>query len=258
MLQTAKGIVLQRRDEGESDTLAHMIVESGERITLRVYGIRASKKRGNLLTEPGNLLKATYYAKTPTFGSLKEAVIRDGYGEIKSNYRDVLVMSYVLDITHKAMQGNNSNEMFLLLKGALDEFRKACIEGYDRNFAFSLLSFYKVRLFKLLGLLGDTDFCSSCGGELEGKAAWMAPEMFFQCPRCNGGADSRDYEIAGFVRLFSRTRFQKACEHLTQGLSTGILPGFDHKLAKSLDHYFSVPSKAGEQLYGQINGRGFD
>lgn len=252
MLKSGKGIVLHRRKDREADTVMRVLLESGENVSVRLHGIRASKKRSQTLTEPGALVHITYYAKERFSSSLKEGEVADRYEEIKSGYGEVLLVSYLLELTNRAAQ-DVSPDLYRLLKGALDQLRQDRIPvQQSAESLYLFVSFYKVRLLKLLGLLGDAEHCALCGQELGEHASWAAPEMSFHCGDCSTKTLDDGY-AARCIHVCSRMRFGNAFERLlADGAAEQRLAEFrrlDETLGKCLQYYYSSQSVAGPQLY---------
>ncbi|MCR9142538.1 MAG: DNA repair protein RecO [bacterium] len=224
MLQSGPGIVLNRRNAGEADAIGRVLFESGEAREVRSHGVRKSKSRSNLLLEPGSLVHLTYYqseerpgvsADAVIFASLKEGHVVERFASLKEDgYDGLLVLSYFLELANFGSRAGDSPELFLLLKGTLEELATPCEAGL-KAFRFTMLSiFFKVRVLKILGLVGDARSCAECGGELREEALWNVPEVFFSCDACASDANIPDAYSARVVAAAAGMRYGKFAEYL--------------------------------------------
>ncbi|MEQ9364300.1 MAG: DNA repair protein RecO [Leptospirales bacterium] len=229
MLQSAPGIVLNRRNAGEADAIARVLLESGQVREIRAHGVRKSRSRSNLLLEPGSLVHLTFYESeerpgvsvdSVIFASLKEGHVLERYGALKdAGYDGLLILSYFLELATFGSRAGDSPELFLLLKGTLEELAAPRAVGL-KSYRFTLLSiFFKARVLKNLGLVGDARSCAECGGELKDLALWNLPEVFFSCDNCATGANAPDAYSARIVAAAVGMRFGKFAQYLAGWLS---------------------------------------
>lgn len=256
MLTKATGIVLRRSKMKEADLSVQVLAESGGLVELYVHGIRASKSRSQLLAEPGTLIHFDFYEKDERGGSLKEGEILDRFDEIKSDYLGTLVLSYLLELVGLAARGEATPETYQLLLGALGEIRAAGTRASAderRLFLIQLLAFFKIRLLRILGLLGDTEHCDTCGNSLGDRAGWAVPEMTFRCGR-HAEVSSRDEAwMAGLIGHAAVTRFQRLRASLPdRGPGLDVWKRLDEWLSRCLEHYFATPSTVAPQLYQRL------
>lgn len=270
MLQSASGIVLSRRNVGEADAIGRVLFESGTAKDIRVHGIRKSRSRSNLLLEPGSLVRLTYYeseerpgvsAESLQFASLKEGHVIERFGALKdSGYRGLLILSYFLELAEFGSRAGEASELYLLLKGTLEELSRSTDAAGDR-FQFTLLSiFFKTRVLKVLGLVGDARACSECGRELGDLALWNLPEVFFSCEQCAPEANSADAHSARIIAAAAGLRFGRFAEYLAGWRTTAtddatLPPWFYHteeRLLRSMEHYQGGPLRAAKQLREQM------
>lgn len=269
MLNKATGIVLRRDKAKEADLSVQVLLESGKLVRLYLHGIRASRTRSQLLAEPGTLIRCDYYEKDEAGGSLKEGEILDRYEELKGDYLDTLALSYLLEAAGLAAKGEATPEVYQLLIGALGEIRaytaeaKATAAAPDaasttaeerrKFFLIQLLAFFKIRLLRILGLLGDSRHCDVCGTELGARAGWAVPEMTFRCARHADESSQAEAWMAGLITRAAATRFQT----LRAGLGDPDLEPetwrrLDEWLSRCLEHYFATPSAVAPQLYRRL------
>ncbi len=287
MLQSASGIVLNRRNVGEADAIAGVLFESGVTRDVRSHGVRKSRSRSNLLFEPGSLVRLTYYESeerpgvspdSRIFASLKEGHVVERFGALKdSGYEGLLVLSYFLELASFGSRAGDAPELFLLLKGTLEELTNplspelAPLENAElKSFRFTLLSiFFKVRVLKILGLVGDARSCAECGRELGELAFWNVPEVFFSCDGCAPDAGAADAYSARMVAAAASMRYSKFAEYLAgwrsgaqsaeagaaREIRDGLPPWVSHteeRLLQCMEHYQGGPLRAATQLREQL------
>ncbi len=259
-LLTEKGFVLNRRKVGEADVILTLLRENGPIVRVKVHGILQSRKRSNLLTEPGCYISATYYHKEDAPGSLKEGHVIERFEELKSGYDDMLLLSYLLELTGASAGGEDTHDLFVLLRGCLRELQSlsAADKRTTRDIRL-LLGFFKVRLCKILGILGDPGHCSECGAELNGPASWSLPEMNFLCENCSVNADEIEGGLSGLVRLAGDYRFANFLKRLpelpaaTKVTHEDALTRWDDALGQCLEEFFGAPLQSATAFYGRLN-----
>jgi len=274
MLRTEQGIVIKRFPYSEANTGIKILTEEGQILTLTAYGILSSKKRSNLISEPGSLISVTYYEHTHSTGALKEGNVVEDFEEIKKNYDSLLVLSYILELTDAAVKGEKNSGFYNLLYGALQEMKKTDI--FERGFKmkknrssldnlgdifwlYAFLGFYKIRIVKLLGLLGDTGICANCGNPLGGRVKFAVPDVSFLCENCTDGTSASEASASGahmaeWIRFAAVNRFQKYLSYLPPTSETIMesLTEMDHYLNRTLEYFFSKILTSKIQLYKYI------
>src|SRR5262245_19816807 len=119
MIRAANAIVLRRQTDREADTTARLLLETGESLHVRMHGIRSSKQRSTLISEPGSLINITFYINENGSASLKEASVSNRFDDIKASYGDTVVLSALLECTAEAAKGEPQADLYELLLGAL-------------------------------------------------------------------------------------------------------------------------------------------
>ena len=275
MLERLTGFVLKRRRVGEADLIVHILEEEGRVLELKAHGLLASRRRSNLIAEPGSLISAVYYKKEG-LGSLKEGQILERYEDVKEGYLNLLILAYVLELTESAARNHETSGIFPLLKGALSVIRESLADwkvktsgktddprSPDSNrlrWSGLFLAFYKIRLLKLLGILADTSCCTECAESLEAEAFWSFPETGFICHRCSINASREEGVMARLITLAGVRRFSNFLLDIRSVLSGNILTDdaldiiirLDQRLGKCLEYYYNRPLASGPPLYREL------
>ena len=255
MLIKTTGIVLRRAKQKESDLSVQLLDEDGALIELYMHGIRASKSRSQLLAEPGTLIRCEYYQKDERGGSFREGAILDRFDELKGDYTGTLVLSYLLEMIGLAARGGPMPENYQLLNGAMEHLRGSPAgTGPARGlFHLRLLAFFKVRLLRILGLMGDCEHCEICGNPLGERAGWNVPEVSFRCRRHAEEHSREEAWMAVFLTRAAVTRFDPLLAWIGQDSPPlEVWRRMDEWLSRCLEHYFATPSTVSMQLYKQL------
>ena len=263
-----QGIVLGRRNFAEADVILDLLPESGPPESVKAHGIRASRKRSQIITEPGSRVALVYYRGKNGPGSLKEGEVLERFQELKSSYENSLLLAYILELTAGAAWGNEGSALLQLLEGALRALQERRIDLRERPsdessaqgeriWLFELLGFYKTRLLSILGLLGDCEHCSLCGEELGRRACWPGPlEVSFTCEKCSPEAGESEAWQARAVSLAQSRKFARFLEFLPPAPEDLLeaTRALDLRLGRALEAQFTRPPASRKEFYGRALG----
>ena len=255
-LEKTCGIVLHRKKIGEAHSIVQLLTEEDALLALRFHNIYLSKKRSRLLTQPASRIAIDYYTTSQNISSAKEGSILAAFHPTQANYDDLLIMSYLLDLTLGGAKYGTSQGLYMLIQGSL---RTLCQKRDDNQARLALVIFFQVRLLKILGLLGETKHCSQCSAPLKRQAHWCLPEMRFLCQACAPHKATRKaFLMAQTVAAASSQRFsvfydsgknkknensfhmQNHCNSLWHNLNT-CLENFHGKPFASAKQFISGP-----------------
>jgi DNA repair protein RecO len=273
VLQSATAIVLTRRKVGEADAIVRVLLESGATREIRLHGIRKSRQRSNLLLEPGSLVRLTYYEGEESpgvtgghrpFASLKEGHVVERFSRLKdAGYGGLLILSYFLELAGFGARAGEAPELFLLIKGTLEELAALQDPVRERQ-RFALLAiFFKVRVLKTMGLVGDARACTECGRDLADLALWILPEVHFQCEQCAPDAGPVDARAARVIAAAGGMRFARFAGYLAgwpewnpDQPASADLPEWmlyvEQRLIQCMEHYQGGPLRAAVELREQL------
>ncbi len=249
MLVSAEGIVLQRWKEGDENAVL-LILTSVDLVKLRVHGILKSKNRSRLLIEPGSIIQINYYSKQESISSAKNIDLVDRLENIKSDYKGLQVLTYFLDLTIRCTPGSELSQLYLLLKGTiltLNELRKNIAIDELISEIRLLLIFFKIRLLKILGLLGDSTICNQCGTTLNRKNARVTDNLNFLCSKCHKKSQAYT-EIAYMFFFAANFRFSKFLNEMRDS-SLKHLNKSNSLIDNSLDNYLNERPREYENIY---------
>lgn len=263
-LLKTRGIVLSHRPLYESDEMACIFTENGTMLELRAHGIRHSRRRSQLLFEPGCLVSLEYYGHTSGLSSLKEGGLESRHELLKQDYLSLLTLSLFLELTALAASYDKAPKLFILLEGALQQLElwarddkdsnDKARDDKDRERLFLLLSFFQVRLLKLLGLLGSPEFCSSCDSPLGSRALWHFPETHFSCQFCAPQSAGRDAYIARTIALAVSQKFGYFCRHIPSEVAKEI-GAVAKQLGQSIESFQGSPLRTAIPFYRYMGSK---
>lgn len=249
MIERVVGIVLSRKKHGEADALLQIISEGGEKLSLKLHGIFASKKRSAIAAEPGTIVQFIYYTEGQ-FHSVKEAEVIERFTSLKDDYKSLVLLAAILEVTELSLNGPSAPEVYILLKSALEflAFRTTSIE--ERTF-FALLSFYKIRICSHLGIMADPQTCAECGKELRAISHWMMPELRFLCENCGQNPTAEHFGFADFMARSLSSKFKNVMSAYDSVTQDGFY-NLERNLNLVLETFFQRPLKGAKEWTGLV------
>ncbi|GIX40329.1 MAG: hypothetical protein KatS3mg129_0062 [Leptospiraceae bacterium] len=229
-LEKGIGIILKKKEINEKDVIIDVLIknndESYHRKKFIVYGILKSKKRNPIIVEAGNLIQLDYYdKKNLDILNVKEINLINRFYELKNNYEKLLFLSQILELSHYASitDAHSLKDVFILLLSALqylEDYHKKqyqkiedLLEKLSLSFKEIFLLFFSVRLLKIMGYVGDLNFCSSCNKEISIKAKWQEG-LYFYCDECDPTSNEIDFIYLQILRLITKFKFNNFLEQL--------------------------------------------
>ena len=265
MIQKARGIILKRTTVKESDVLLEVLTAEGDLLQLYHHGILATRRRSLLAIEPGSLVEIDYSGNADQPASIRNTFVEHRFDGAKNSYDSLLLVSVLLDLIRFSSRGEKAPGFFSLLQGALkelDETEGSSKSGFpegvpgwiQENHGFLLLTFFKIRLMHLSGILGDPGHCESCGRALEKTAHWKREEISFLCPVCSSGADRRDGQAARILGATLKKRFRDFLGAWTESQRNDLMlfSYIHHRLDPALETYLGKTPGSQKELYLKI------
>lgn len=246
MIQSIHGIVLRRRKDSESDVVVSLLSREGAVVQLRHHGIEESRNRSASSTEIGCIVDVRAHMRSETSGSIKEASVLERFDNWKGGYRQLSLLSSILEFVHGAAAAGESGEMYRLLLGALREGQKnpAAFTAQGASIFFSAL---RLRGLASAGLLGDCAHCSSCGVRLGQKALWLIPELSFLCSQCAETSNELDARLALTIQRILHEPFSNLASGRQED-TQNLLQILAEKLSACVRYALPFPSPAADAL----------
>ncbi len=135
------GIVIKRKNIGESDKLITVLTKTFGKIRIKAIGVRKINSKRSPHVEPLNLTSLSFY-KGKAAPILTEAYTRNSFPDIKNNLKKVGYAYYVCELVDVLCPDNQESERpFLLLYDILEKLSR----GFDvdlviKKFEIDLLS----------------------------------------------------------------------------------------------------------------------
>lgn len=192
------GIILNKFPYRERDLVLHLLLRSGHKLSLMVYGGRGGgKKMKPALLEPGYLARFEISPQSKELCVAKEYSLDWRHEEVRNEYQAFLLMSFYLELIDKvAPEANlkdsddNLNEeyvgLFRVLSNALFYLDHAL-----KNKVFSPFAHLELFLIKMsfeLGVAPAFSKCTYCSCDLaiSNVASFEMQHGGFSCANCMG------------------------------------------------------------------------
>lgn len=238
-----EGIVLRRRDFGESDRILVLFTKKLGRISGIAKGARkpSSKISGHLelfsrvsfLVSRGRNLQLITQAETiESYDHLREDLSGIGQG------------SYLVELVDTVTMEEGSNVR-------LYELLAATLKALDTGLApMIVIRFFELQLLGLAGFQPEFFICVECGEAITEQDQYLSGELGgVICPKCIPGVGRADYRpvsarILKYLRHFQRSSLQDL-------LLLKIPPGLEKDLEESIRYYLN------HTLEGRLNSPEF-
>jgi len=224
-----EGIVLRRRDFGESDRILVIFTKKLGRISGIAKGARkpSSKISGHLelfsrvsfLVSRGRNLQLITQAETI-----------ESYDQLRADLSGIGQGSYLVELVDAVTMEEGSNvRLYELLTTTL----KALDRGLDRTV---VIRFFELHLLGLTGFQPEFFICVECGEAITEQDQYLSGELGgVICPKCVQGIRGVDYRPVSARILKYLRHFQRSS--LTDLLALNIPPGLQKDLEESIRYY---------------------
>jgi DNA repair protein RecO (recombination protein O) len=196
-IQKATGIVLSSRQIGESDYLCTIYTKEFGKRDFVFKGLRKSKKRPQVISEPGTLADVVYY-----FHDDKMSYIVNEFNILKHNVRlrndlkKIYLLYFVLALIEKTTGYNDKNKyLYDLISAGIDN-----IPGTEFHEHFSV--FFTLHLLKQHGILPDFQNCKICGKTDNSGFHIDTLDFHPVCGRCIGSIRNKTVSFNKLTRDF--------------------------------------------------------
>ena len=240
-----KGIVVASKLMGEADSVITLLCESGTKAKFRLKGIKKSKNRPIIASEPGALISIDYYShKNVEVFNVKEVSIIERFENPKASYEGFLLITYFCELIDTILPNGDSHaKCFELFYAAMSVLNAG-------KFQPLILPFFKLRLLSLLGLVSKEFFCSVCEESLltKNSASLQFQNLEMICGDCNPTRKNQILSIRLMHRIF-KNRFANLSQ---EEISFSVIVDLDQVLNDYLRTYLNVNLKAFDLFYKSI------
>lgn len=178
-IQKSIGVVLSSTQSGEADCFTRMYTKEFGKRNFLLKGIKKSKRRSSVISEPGTIANLVYYFhEDKNLYIVNEFRVHMHYLSIRDDLISILLLYFLLEIVEKTTAFNDTNKsIFDLLTTAIGIISKT---DYKEHLAVSFI-FY---LLKLHGILPDFTVCKRCGQPAAGKLIIDTLDFHPLCSNC--------------------------------------------------------------------------
>jgi len=158
-IQKDIGIILSSKTYGEGDVFSRIFTKNFGKKDFIFKGIKKSKKRSSLGSEPGTIIEFIYYDQKKSIPIINEFKVERVNLEIRKNYNQIFQLCFLLEIVEKTVGDHDPNEkIFNLLFYALSSLSQT-------EFKINFSLFFIIHLLKHHGILSPFERCKICDGQ---------------------------------------------------------------------------------------------
>ncbi|MFH0976701.1 MAG: DNA repair protein RecO [Spirochaetota bacterium] len=224
-IQKATGIILSSREFGEADYICTIFTKEFGKRDFVFKGLRKSRKRPQLVSEPGTTAKIIYYFHDDKLSYIvNEYQILNHNIDIRNNLKNIYLLYYMLALVEKTTGYNDRNVSIFNLAAAGIE--NISLNDFPEHFSV----FFTLHLLKLHGILPDFQRCKLCGNA-DSTLYIDTTDFHPVCGKCFGSCQGRT------IHLKKNTK-----EYLLKSLACKFA-SIDHSLFKSehiIDLLFAI------------------
>lgn len=240
-LLTTDGIVLTRRLAGESDFICSIYTRDHGRKQFIFKGLKKSRKRPVSLSEPGSVIRITYYSKenspVNTVSSFEHILLAPA---IRKEAVKIHALYYIVELVEKTSgEGDSAAGLYNLISSGIEALEKTVTVMH-----FNL--FFTIRYMAMQGILPATGRCVHCGAENAASYDVDSHTLTFTCSSCSDyeGADISG-RTADFMRRSESERFSLI---ETAGVPEKEVSLLFIKTAGFIENYFGFRFKSLDML----------
>lgn len=236
-----EGIVLRRRDFGESDRILVVFTRKLGRISGIAKGARkpSSKISGHL-----ELFSRSSYliSRGRNLQLITQAETLDSYDHLRQDLPGIGLGSYVVELVDAVTTEEGSNvKLYETLAAVLD----ALNSGLNSEI---VIHYFELQLLGLTGFRPEFYRCAECGDPIIEQDQFLSGELGgVVCPRCVhtiGGTDFRPVSarILKYLRHFQRSKLQDLLHlEIPRDIQTGLEASIRYYLDHTLESRLNSP-----------------
>lgn len=206
------GIILNKRDIGETDRIYTIFTLEGGKVRSVAKGVRKSQAKLAASLENVTLADVTI-VRSRGMGKITSAIVENNFSALKRDCDALLETFAGLSIFEKMVDFENPDaRVFALLKDYLEAMDFCAANSGNEKYALIRLAFV-VKLLDALGYALEVDSCVSCGKKLsENFLCFSSQHGGALCEDCAQGNSSSTLPVKAnaikLLRLFLRNNIQ--------------------------------------------------
>lgn len=246
-LLSTDGIVLTRRLSGESDFICSIYTRDQGRKPFIFKGLKKTRKRPVSLSEPGSVVRITYYSKEnstiSTVASFEPVFLAPG---IRKDAMKIHSLYYMVELVEKTSgEGDSASGLYKLISSGIEALEKT-VQVMHFNLFFTL------RYMAMQGILPGYGRCIHCGSVDASSYDVESYTLNFTCSSCSEYEGS---DISGGTAIFMR---RSASERFSS-IETADVPENEvtlllMKTAGFIENYYGFRFKSLDMLMISRNG----
>ncbi len=209
------GIILDKRDVGETDRIYSIFTLENGKIRVLAKGVRkANAKLAGFLEN--FTLAEIFIAKSQGMGKITGSIVVDSFGEIRKNLSILQDAFGAVKIFNKLTKEENKDQIiFELLKSYLETLDSLALQKKEEKTEAVFLGFL-FKLFEELGYKMEINDCLKCGSKIkEGNNFFDPKQGGIICEKCSsesGGKIKVNSNSIKIIRIF----FQNSIKSLVK------------------------------------------
>ncbi|HON79783.1 MAG TPA: DNA repair protein RecO [Spirochaetota bacterium] len=250
-IQKSTGIVLSSFSGGEADRIARIFTREYGKRSFVFKGIRKSRKRSALVSEPGTVVDLVYYYhEDRDYQVAGEFQVRNHFYSIREDLSRIFHLYLMLETVEKTTGFNDpGTKIFDLLNSGIETLASS-------PFPVNVTLFFLVHLFRLNGILPDFSSCKVCGKRDLSGFTLDFNDCTPVCGACSGG--SRAHRSSSFS-AGTGDFLQRAVTRKFRDIDHSVFSAEElHHVLFSMcifvEHYFHIMLKSKELLFSNQRG----
>lgn len=240
-LLNTDGIVLNRRLSGESDFICSIYTRDHGKKQFIFKGLKKTRKRPVSLSEPGSVIRITYYSKenspVNTVSSFEHLLLAP---KIRKEAVKIHSLYFIVELVEKTSgEGDSAAGLYNLISSGIET-----LEHTGSVMHFNL--FFTIRYMAMQGILPVTGRCIHCGSEDAVSYDVDSHTLNFTCSSCS---DYEGADISGKTAAFMR----RSASEKFSSIETADVPENEVSLlfiktAGFIENYFGFRFKSLDML----------
>jgi DNA repair protein RecO (recombination protein O) len=197
-------LVLRKTKLGETDLILTLMAADGRQVRAVAKGARKPRGKLGARSEPFTVLDVLLHSGR-NLEIIAEAQTVTSHDALRSDYDRTVAGSVVLDVLDKiSVEGQVEPQLFDMTLVTLDVLDTAPVASLD-----AIVAAFLLKALAMHGYRPALDACASCGGGVEGDAAFSVEAGGVVCAGCGGGGALVSADARALMRALMRARMSE-------------------------------------------------
>lgn len=157
-IESFEGIILSETNYSESSKILNVLTDKYGLIGIMSKGCRSMKSKLHGVSRKLLYGKFNVYYKENGLSTLISVDVKNSYSKTLMDLEKISYASFILDLTNQVLRQTESEEIFDLLKNALEKIE----DGLN---PIAITNILELKLLEYLGVSPNLDTCSMCGSD---------------------------------------------------------------------------------------------